>query len=141
MSERHDLKFLRTTCDIASAPTERRACDDFSFGLPTVLYVGTLASYLAFLAVMAVSFQSREMVLPMVIFVTFIAMLFGTPAMWAFIAPDSQTQALSWLEFMRNGVDTWTGPISGREAAVQVMILPVLILCWGIAMVTIAALI
>jgi len=141
MSERHDLSFLRATGDIATAPTEQRACHDFNFGLPTALYVGTLASYLAFLAVMAIGFQSRDMVLPMVIFVVFIAMLFGTPAMWAVIAPEGRTQALGWREFMRNGVDTWTGRISGREAAVQVLILPVLILCWGIAMATIAALI
>jgi len=141
MTKRHDLNLLRATGDIATAPTEQRACNDFNFGLPTALFVGTLASYLAFLAVMAIGFQSRDMVVPMVIFVAFIAMLFGTPAMWALIAPDGQTRQLSWREFMRNGVDTWTGRINGPEATVQVLILPVLILCWGIAMATIAALI
>ena len=114
---------------------------DRSFELPNSLYAATVGSYLAFLGVMAVGFQSRDMVLPMVVFVAYIAMLFGVPMLWARMKPDNDSRALGWAEFMRNGIDTWTGRTSGGEAALQVLILPVLVLFWGVAVVTIAALV
>lgn len=120
---------------------QNRACTDRSFELPTSLYTATIGFYLAFLGVMAVGFQSREMVLPMVVFVAYIAMLFGVPMLWARMQPTNLSQALNWSDFMRNGIDTWTGRTSGSEAALQVLILPALVLFWGLAVVTIAALV
>ncbi len=118
-----------------------RACADRSFELPTSLYTVTVGSYLAFLGVMAVGFQSRDMVLPMVVFVAYIAMLFGVPMLWARMQPTNPSRALGWSVFMRNGIDTWTGRTSGSEAALQVLILPVLVFFWALAVVTIAALV
>ena len=118
-----------------------RACTDRSFELPISLYTATVGSYLAFLGVMAVGFQSRDMVVPMVVFVAYIVMLFGVPMLWARMKPANPSRALSWSEFMRNGIDTWTGRTSGGEAALQVLILPVLVVFWGLAVVTIAALV
>jgi hypothetical protein len=37
------------------------------------------------------------------------------------------------------GIATYTGRLNGRDAAVQMLILPVLILGWGMAVVTIRA--
>lgn len=142
MSERHDFQLLATHSDIVAAPVAaQRACDDRSFELPTGLYIATIGSYLAFLAVMAVGFQSRDMVLPMVIFVAYIAMLFGTPALWARMKPDNNSRALTMARFMARGIETHTGHNEGRAAAVQVLILPVLVLVWGVAVVVIAALV
>jgi len=39
---------------------------------------------------------------------------------------------------MRGGIDTHTGRLKGRDAAVQMMILPVLIVAWGSAVLVIA---
>ena len=126
--------------EVAIEAPERDSTDR-TFGLPTSLYVVTVGSYLAFLGVMAVGFQSRDMVLPMVIFVAYIVMLFGVPMLWARMKPDNDSRALGWGDFMHHGVDTWTGRTSGAEATLQVLILPVLVLLWGLAVVTIAALV
>ena len=42
---------------------------------------------------------------------------------------------------LEDGVDTLTGRTSGGAAVAQVLVLPVLILMWGVAVVTIAALV
>lgn len=140
MSERHDSQLLAAKADIVAAPDSLRACTDRSFELPTGFYVATVGSYLAFLAVMAIGFQSRDMVLPMVIFVGYIVMLFGTPALWARMKPDNASRAMSMEQFWARGIDTATGRLTGGAAAAQVLILPVLILFFGMAVVTIAAL-
>ena len=148
MTKRHDFQLLAASADIVAAPAilaasipAQRACTDRSFELPTALYVATIGLYRAFLAIMAVGFQSPEMILPMVIFVAFIAMLFGTPALWARMKPDHDSRALTMAQFMACGIDTHTGHNKGGAAAIQMLILPVLVLCWGIAVVVIAALV
>jgi hypothetical protein len=42
---------------------------------------------------------------------------------------------------MRKGIQTATGHSSGGEAVVLVLILPALIFCWAVAVVTIVALV
>ena len=140
MSERHDFQLLATKADVVAAPGGQRACTDRSFELPTGLYVATVGSYLAFLAVMAIGFQSRNMILPMVIFVGYIVMLFGVPTLWVRMKPDNASRAMSMEQFWARGIDTATGHNSARAAAAQVLTLPVLILFFGMAVVTIAAL-
>lgn len=118
------------------APTET----DRSFELPTALYVITAGSYLGFLGVMASAFGNPGLALPMTIFVIFIAMFFGVSAMWVRMKPDNPKQALGWDRFMRDGIMTATGRLGAKEAATQVLILPLLIFAWGVAGVIIAAL-
>jgi hypothetical protein len=91
------------------------------------------ALYLAFLAVMAFAYQTREMIIPMAIFVIYIAMAFGVPALWVRMKPDHPGNTLGWAEYSRNGISTFTGVMSARDATAQVLMLPVLILGWGIA--------
>jgi hypothetical protein len=126
--------------EIRDEPLVRQDIDR-TFELPTGLYVATVGAYLAFLGVMAAGFQSRDMILPMAIFVIYIAMAFGVPALWARMRPDTAARALGWDRFMQQGVDTWAGRIAAKDAALQVLILPVLILFWGVAVVMIAALV
>jgi hypothetical protein len=114
---------------------------DRTFGLPTALYVATVGLYFAFLAVMAIGFQTREMILPMAIFVIYIVMAFGVPAMWARMKPDNNSHAISWSYFVEKGIDTATGVMKAKDATAQVLILPVLILGWGAATAVIAALV
>lgn len=114
---------------------------DRTFELPTRLYVATVGLYLAFLAVMAIGFQTREMILPMAIFVVYIVMAFGVPMMWTRMKPEHGTKAIDWLRFQEQGIITMTGPTKAKDATAQVLILPVLILFWGTATAMIAGLV
>lgn len=110
-----------------------------SFDLPPVLHGLTVGLYLAFLAVMAFAFQDRGLIIPMAIFVMYIVMAFGVPAMWVRMQPDHSSKPLRWADFSRSGINTYTGNMSARDATSQVLILPVLILGWGLAIAVIAA--
>ena len=114
---------------------------DRTFELPVGLYAATVACYLTFLATTAMAFANAELILPMAIFVFFIVAGFGVPTVWAKLAPDTASAAKSWVRFQRDGIKTLTGHNSSGEATVQVLILPVLIVVWGMAVVTIAALV
>lgn len=112
---------------------------DRTFELPTLLYVATVGAYFAFLAVMGLGFQTREMALAIAICVVYVVMAFGVPMMWARMKPDNRSRAISWLEFREQGIATYTGQTKAMDATAQVLILPVLILFWGIMTVMIAA--
>lgn len=124
--------------DRVATPNIRQDIDR-SFELPTRLYVATVGLYFAFLAVMAAGFQTREMILPMAIFVIYIVMAFGVPMLWARMKPDNDSKAIDWVRFRESGIVTMTGPTKAKDATAQVLILPVLILFWGIGTVAIAA--
>ena len=112
-----------------------------TFELPPRLYGLTVAAYAAFVGVMAVGFGTGELWIPLAICLIVIAMGFGTPALWPTLKPENSESAQRWAEFRRTGIVTATGPTSARDATVQVMILPALILLWGVAMVIVAALV
>jgi hypothetical protein len=80
------------------------------------------------------------LVLPLVIFAFFIAAGFGVPMMWARMNPAKTKGAMSFGTFKHCGIMTATGHLSAGPAAVQVLLLPVLIFGWGIAVAIIAAL-
>jgi hypothetical protein len=110
-----------------------------SFDLPVALHVATVGLYFAFLAVMALAFQDSGLIIPMAIFTVYIAMAFGVPAMWVRMKPGHAAKAQTWANFARFGINTYTGNMSARDATGQVLILPVLIFGWGIAIAVIAA--
>lgn len=112
---------------------------DRSFQVPTKLYGTTVGCYLGFLAVMAMGFGTPGLIIPMVIFAFFIVAAFGVPAIWTKLAGIRSGRPMSDGEFAQKGIQTNTGPLKARDAAAQMLILPVLILLWGFAVVTIAA--
>ncbi len=114
---------------------------DRSFELPTWLYGVTVGAYLAFLAVLAAAFQTRDLILPMAIFVIYIGMAFGVPAMWTRMSPENKSRALDPGRFASCGIETHTGLLSARNATIQVLILPVLILMWAVIVAIIAAIV
>lgn len=114
---------------------------DRSFELPKGLYGATVALYLGFLAVMAAGLSTPGLVIPMAIFALFIVAGFGLPVLWTKLEPGHRTRNMSWGQLVRSGIATHTGRVTARDAAVQVLILPVLIFCWGVASVTIAAIV
>lgn len=68
-------------------------------------------------------------------------MFFAVPALWTRMGPSNPVGALSWQRFQREGIATLTGRLGARDAAAQVRILPALVFFWGLACVTIAALV
>ncbi|MEM7667248.1 MAG: hypothetical protein AAF250_15445 [Pseudomonadota bacterium] len=118
---------------------------DRSFGLPTGLYVGTVACYLAFLAITGTAFAAPALGIPMAIFALFIVAGFGVPSVWTRLKKNgveaNDSRPMTMGEFQTKGVMTQTGRLAPRDATIQVLILPVLIVMWALAVVTIAALV
>ena len=110
---------------------------DRTFELPKGLYLGTVGLYLGFLAVMAAGLSTPGLVIPMAIFALFIIAGFGLPLVWTRLMPASGQRNMRWADLTRRGIATHTGRVSARDASVQVLILPVLIFCWGLTVVTI----
>ena len=139
MTARHQLDVLTKRQEIVLPPAQR-SCEDHSFGLPTVIYWASAAFLFGFVGTMSLVFAHRELIVPMVVIVFFLAMFFAIPTLFVRIAPKDTRQSLSWSQLMEAGIDTATGRTSGRETAVLVLMLPFLILCWGFAIVVIATL-
>jgi len=140
MAERLTRQVIAEKAIVHEAPALRLPHTvDRNFELPIGLFAGTAGCYFAFLGVMALGFGNPRLILPMAIFVVFIAMYFAVPAMWMRMKPDHAQRLTSWSKFKRNGIMTAYGHSSAGGAAVQVLILPVLILLWGLAVVMIAA--
>jgi hypothetical protein len=114
---------------------------DRTFELPTALYGWTAGLYLGFMAVMTMGFGNPGLILPVAVIVFLIVAFFGVPAIWTRMAPASRRAPMSWSRFQWDGVRTLYGHSRAGDATVQVLILPVLIFAWGIAAVTIAALV
>lgn len=111
---------------------------DQNFELPTALFGATVACYLGFLGIMLASFAAPMLMIPMVIFAGFIVAGFGVPTIWTRLG-GNKTKPLSMGQFRNEGVMTNTGRCAPRDAAIQMLILPVLIVCWGLAVSIIVA--
>lgn len=122
----------------AEAPVRHQVEADRNFGLPTALYGATVAGYLGFLLVVGTAFANPVLAIPMAIFVVFIIAGFGVPALWTRLAGNtSEPQTLG--EFEARGIQTNTGRLAAKDATIQVLILPALLVCWGLAVAVIAA--
>jgi len=111
---------------------------DRNFGLPTAIYGATVAGYLGFLLVVGSAFANPVLAIPMAIFVVFIIAGFGVPAIWTRLAGNtSEPQTLG--EFEARGIQTHTGRLAAKDVSIQVLILPVLLVVWGLAVAVIAA--
>ena len=122
----------------AEAPVRHQVESDRNFGLPTALYGATVAGYLGFLLVVGSAFANPVLAIPMAIIVLLIAAFFGVPAIWTRLAGNaSEPQTIG--EFAARGIMTATGRLAARDATIQVLILPVLLVCWGLAIAVIAA--
>lgn len=111
---------------------------DRNFGLPTALYGATVAGYLGFLLVVGSAFAGPVLAIPMAIFVVFIVAGFGVPAIWTRLAGNT-SQPATLGEFAQRGIMTATGRLAAKDASIQVLILPVLLVAWGLAVAVIAA--
>ena len=132
---------LLTQADIV-APPEQRACTDRSFELPPSVHIAMALLFIGFVSVLSFAFRNPNMAVPWGVFIAFIAAFFIVPGLWTRMKPEeSRTKALSWTRFAEQGIETATGRTSAVEATILVLLLPFLILCWAIAVATIAALV
>ena len=140
MAERFTRQLIAEKAIVHDTPVlALPASFDRSFELPTGLYVTMAALFFAAAGVMAFGFAAPAMIVPTGIIAVFIAMFFAVPAMWVRMKPDNAKPASTWAKFQRHGVMTPYGRTTARDATVQMLILPTLILVWGLAVVTIAA--
>ncbi|MEM6477196.1 MAG: hypothetical protein AAF687_13630 [Pseudomonadota bacterium] len=118
---------------------------DRNFELPTRLYGYTVAAYLTFLGILAAALSTPGLIIPMAIFVAFIVAGFGVPAIWtrlnSNIPGGNDTKPMTMGQFDNVGIMTYTGRLAPRDATIQVLILPVLIVMWGCAIAIIAAIV
>jgi hypothetical protein len=141
MSRRIARTALTELATTHSAPPVASHEVDRTFELPTGLYALTVGFYLAFLVVMAIGLATPGLIIPMAICLIFVVMAFTVPSLWARMNPETQSRSLDWSRFVQHGIQTHTGWTSARDATIQVLILPVVILLWGICAVAIAALV
>ena len=132
---------LAEVASLSASPLLGEATTDRTFELPVGIYIATVGSYLGFLGLTATAFLTGELVLPMVVFVFYIAMAFGVPTIWARMQPPTRSRSLTWGQFKSRGIQTGSGWLSAESATAQVLTLPILVLLWGVAGVTIAALV
>lgn len=137
MSQHVTQAELSTVATVADAPAQTRV--DRTFELPAALYGVTVACYLGFLALMSVLFMNAELVLPMVAFVVSIVGGFGLGWKWVAMRPGNPAHTLTMGQFANRGVQTLSGRLTASEASAQVLILPVLIFGWGVAIAVIYA--
>ncbi|WP_324075016.1 MAG: hypothetical protein RSE14_00090 [Erythrobacter sp.] len=113
---------------------------DRNFGLPTALYGATIACYLGFLLIVGSAFANPVLAIPMAIIVLLIAAFFGVPAIWTRLTGNVSEPA-TLGEFETKGIMTNTGRLAPKDATIQVLILPVLLVVWGLAVAVIAAIV
>lgn len=130
-----------TVHPVAEQEEAPRAFFNHTFELPTGVYIASLACFVTFLATMVVGFGNPELGIPMAIFGVFFAGFYGIPVLFVKQSPEGTNKALSWGQFKSRGIQTLTGHLPANEALAQVMVLPVLIVLWGLACVVIAALV
>ncbi len=149
MSKHVQTHLDRNEARIVAAPTEVKNAGaivrhqveaDRNFELPTALFGATVGLYLAFIGIMFAGFASPGLIVPMAIFAVFIVAGFGVPAVWTRLAGNTSLP-MTMGKFKQSGIMTNTGHLAARDAAIQMLILPVLIVLWACAVLIIAALV
>lgn len=125
----------------ATAPVVRHQVEaDRNFGLPRALYGATITCYLGFLVIIGTAFANPGLAIPMAICAIIIVAGFAVPAVWTRLR-DNPSAPQTLGEFEARGIMTHTGRLNASEATIQVLILPVLLVVWGIAVAVIAAIV
>jgi len=120
----------------------KRACEDQSFELPTAIYIAMATMFAGFIAVLSLAFRGGHMAVVYGVIFAFIAAYFAVPALFPGQAPkESRTRALGVFDFGHRGIATATGRASARDATILVLLLPFLILCFGVAVAVISVLV
>jgi hypothetical protein len=118
-------------------PPQRRPRGSRSFELPGGIFAAMGAAYVAFLAEMTAAFgDGHGMPLLLVVCAVYLAMYLGTPALFAAVDPP-RTRRLGWAELKRRGLDTACGRMSADAVAGQVLVVPLCVAAFGLAILVI----
>jgi hypothetical protein len=120
------------------APTPARVPQDLSHGhlcdLPPCVHGLTLGVWAVFFLVLWVTFWSSGNALFMIaVSTTYGAVFFGVPAIMARMHPERPRAHSTVIQFLRGRFTTLYGPVSGADALVQILIVPVAITVGAIA--------
>jgi hypothetical protein len=137
MVGRQTREALLANGEVVAAPAER-ACTDQSFELPGRIYVAMALMFAGFVTVLSLALRGGHMAVSYGVILAFIAAFFAVPSAFPGLAGNGGRKALSWFDFRDRGIATATGHASAREATILVLLLPCLILCFGIAVAIIA---
>lgn len=124
----------------ADAVPLRRNRGAHIFDLHPALHIGVFGGFFAYLGVMWAAFGEKGLVIPFAIFAVFLAGAFIVPAWWARIAPGEGRKP-GWDEFMADGIACETGRLNAPATIVQVMVMPVMLIGWGLIVAVIKALV
>jgi hypothetical protein len=95
--------------------------------VPKIVGKMIVASFVALLATFAVTMAgSRESLFAIAICAVFLLMYFGVPTIFLRVEPKQGNQP-DFDSFIRNGLTTYTGHVSARDAVIQILIVPVLL--------------
>jgi hypothetical protein len=143
MSVHYSESALREVASCAPASAGPRLSNraERTFGLHPALFVATIGSYFAFLAIMAAAFMNPNLLIPFAICVAYLVMYSGVPGLWAKVVGRPVGRFQSWAEFRSEGMDILTGNISSGGAIAQVLVLPILVVGFALALAIIAALV
>ena len=141
MTARYQPDVLAARADLV-APPPQRACEDHNWGLPNGIYAAMVVCFAGAITVLALSFHSGMAVAYGIIF-AFLTAFFAIPSIFVRTSRGrgENAKAPDWYEFIDRGIVTATGRTKAGEAATLVLMLPVLILAWAIAVAIIAALV
>lgn len=137
MSQQISHANLADVANVSDAPARTQV--NRTFELPAALFVGTLIGYFGFLLVMITCFMNPELAVPLAVIGFSILAGFGLGYKWVAMNPDNAAKTLSWGQFANRGVQTLSGRLTAFEAGTQVLILPVLIVFWGLCIAVIVA--
>jgi hypothetical protein len=102
--------------------------------IPVVVGKMLVAAYVTLLATFAVTMaHSREAVFALAICAVFLTMYLSVPRIFLGVEPK-QGERPSFDAFLTRGLETYTGHCSGKEALVQMLIVPVLLTFCALAM-------
>ena len=139
--ENHETRGSFSPAAKLSTRRSERACRDQCFELASGIYIAMALMFAGFVAVLASAFRGGHMAVAYGVIFGFIAAFFAVPAHFrAGRARRAQQGAAAGSILRDRGIMTATGHSSAREATILVLLLPFLILCFAIAVATIAAL-
>lgn len=130
MSKKLDIAVLQQTAVVHDSPPRHTV--DRTMGLPVGVYAALGACYFGFLGTLSIGLMDPGLAIPVAICFLFLVMFGGCIALWVRMSPANSSQALTWAQFKRQGIMTYTGRMSAPDAIGQIMTVPVLLFAWGV---------
>ncbi|RSY80609.1 hypothetical protein DAH66_15675 [Sphingomonas koreensis] len=124
----------------ADAAPLRRNRGEHVFDLHPALHIALFGGFFAYLGIMWAAFGEKGLAIPFAIFAIFLAAAFIVPAWWARVAPGEGRKP-GWNEFLGEGIVCETGRLDAGGAMVQVLIMPVMLIGWGLFLAAVRALV